>query len=383
MDIIFKIVLILVLIPMHLSALTVQKYEQTPKTSSMVKSLVNKITRKHIKKDLKELLAKSAPGRMVGTLGHKNAFEYITSKIREYDIRDSSLVSIQKFSPDIAAVKDFYKKDFDKQIVDNLSPKTNSYKIWNTFTQSVLKSLDDLKDVKGKNIIWEKKGSERPEEFIILGVHYDTIAFDQKTMKVRLDNQTPGADDNGSGVIIAMNIIKLLSAINIKRSVRIIFFDFQELGFNGSKAYVKKYYSVDSKEQWSGYINIEMLGHDSTILDKIKKSGNMKLYIRNKGSVGYKKDFAFAQAIVAAGKKTTSVVKFMITPNNFNMSDHINFWPLDIPVVALTQDWENDLNPRHHSKNDFFETLNFSTLHANYKYISSVVISWARMLEVK
>lgn len=383
MVIIFRFIFILTFLSSNCFGFVVQKFEMNPNKISAVKSLVNKVTRKDLKKDLKRFLSKSAPGRMVGTLGHKKALDYILMSIRDYDLHDTALTDIQSFSTDIEEVKTFYKKDFEKQIMHNLSPHTLTYKRWDNFTKSVLKSLDLLKKVHGKNIIWEKIGKEKPNEFLVIGVHYDTIAFDSKTMTVRMDNISPGADDNGSGIVIAMNLIRVLSAINLKRSVRIVFFDFQELGFNGSKAYVENSKVGRTKELWKGYINLEMLGHDSTILDKSKKSGNMKAYMRKKGGDGYRLDSQFANSFLKSGSEITRAVKFTQEPNGFNMSDHINFWPLNIPVLALTQDWENDLNPRYHTKNDFFETINFSTLHANYKYITGAVVAWAREIEVK
>lgn len=373
--------LILLFFSFQVNALTLLKHEKNPQNTSAVKSILAKITHDELKDELKEFLKNSSPGRMVGTLGHKQSYEYIVSTLQSFGINKQTTVTTQSFSPDIEQVKSFYKQDFDKQIKNNLAPYTQSYKRWDAFTKSILYSLDQLKAVKGKNIIWEKKGSVKPNEYIIIGTHYDTIAFDSKTMKVRLDNKCPGADDNGSGVIIALNIAKILSAIETKRSVRIVFFDFQEMGFNGSKAFVKKY-STQS-EKWLAYINLEMLGHDSKFLDKNKITGNMKLYIRDKSSAAYKQDNAFATEFISRGKKGSSVVRYQIMANGFNMSDHINFWPLNIPSIALTQDWENDLNPRQHTKDDFFETLNFSTLYGNYKFIASAVVQLARMIEDK
>ncbi len=367
---IFRSVLLLTLFVYCLAG-----YGQKPQVEfrrvSQIKSFVAQLSQANLKRELKLFLQASNPGRMVGTLGHKRAAEYIIKKINQSMSNDSKLY-YQNFMPDLKAVKAFYQQDFEQQIKHNLAPYTATYKRWKIFTNSVLASLDQLKEVKGKNIIWEKQGKKYPHKFYIIGAHYDTIAFDAKTMKVRLDNQTPGADDNGTGVVIALELVKLLSKIDLDYGVKIVFFDFQELGFNGSKAFVARYFNPP--QQWLGYINVEMLGHDSTILDKSKKSGNMKLYIRDKSCSDYKAEASFAQQFVKLGKVATSTVRFKIMENSFNMSDHINFWPIHVPTIALTQDWENDLNPRHHTANDFFETLNFSTYYAAYRFIAAAVV---------
>ena len=44
---------------------------------------------------------------------------------------------------------------------------------------------------------------------------------------------------------------------------------------------------------------------------------------------------------------------------------------------SMILDWENDLNDKQHTRNDFVETLNMKTLHRSIQYISGAVIAWA------
>lgn len=345
-----------------------------------LKRRILSIKQQDVSDDLRVFLKKTHPGRMVGTLGHKKAVDHISAFINNLDSKGKNKLFYDSFSPDIDKAIEFYKNDFKNQIKNDLAKSSPAYIRWETFTKSVVKSLDQLREVKGKNIIWEKKGNEFPNEVLIIGAHYDSIAFDQNTMQVKLDNSSPGADDNASGVIVALNMIKLLSNIDIKRTVRIIFFDFQEFGFIGSNAYITHFSEQLKKEKVIGYMNVEMVGHDSSGLDKSKKTGNMKAYIRSPGAKGYNKDLSLAEEFISSGKKMSSQVKFEIDPNGFNMSDHVNFWKQGIAAVAFSQNWEEDFNPRHHSSNDFFETLNIKTIFHSFQFLSGSVISWALKL---
>ncbi len=75
------------------------------------------------------------------------------------------------------------------------------------------------------NLIVTKTGSLYPNTFVIVDGHYDT-----KT--------GPGANDNGSGISIILEVARLLKNVNTKYSIKFINFSAEELGLVGSSAYV-------------------------------------------------------------------------------------------------------------------------------------------------
>ncbi len=79
------------------------------------------------------------------------------------------------------------------------------------------------------NVIGEMKGTEKPEEIVILGGHLDS--WDLGT----------GAVDDGAGVAITMAAAKLISQQEIKhrRSIRVILWANEEQGLIGARAYAK------------------------------------------------------------------------------------------------------------------------------------------------
>ncbi len=83
--------------------------------------------------------------------------------------------------------------------------------------------------VKAYNVIAEIRGSEKPEEVVILGAHQDS--WDLGT----------GATDNGTGTVAVMEALRAIKALGLqpKRTLRVILFSGEEEGLLGSEAYVK------------------------------------------------------------------------------------------------------------------------------------------------
>lgn len=78
------------------------------------------------------------------------------------------------------------------------------------------------------NVIAELRGSEKPEEFVVLGAHLDS--WDLGT----------GALDNGCGAALVIDALRTIKASGLrpKRSIRFILFSGEEEGLLGSRAYV-------------------------------------------------------------------------------------------------------------------------------------------------
>lgn len=70
-----------------------------------------------------------------------------------------------------------------------------------------------------KNLIVERAGVSQPTELIVVGAHYDTA------------HGTPGADDNGSGVAVALALAAEFAQRQPARTVRFVFFTNEEPPF--------------------------------------------------------------------------------------------------------------------------------------------------------
>jgi Zn-dependent M28 family amino/carboxypeptidase len=82
------------------------------------------------------------------------------------------------------------------------------------------------------NTVAEIRGSEKPEEIVVLGAHLDS--WDLGT----------GATDNGTGSMVVLEAARTLqkSGLRPKRTIRFALFSGEEQGLNGSRAYVEAHH---------------------------------------------------------------------------------------------------------------------------------------------
>ena len=91
------------------------------------------------------------------------------------------------------------------------------------------------------NTIAEIKGTEKPEEYVILSAHYDS--WDGGT----------GATDNGTGTLVMMEAMRILKKMypNPKRTILVGHWGSEEQGLNGSRAFVEDHPEIVAKVQAS------------------------------------------------------------------------------------------------------------------------------------
>src|SRR6185503_7239223 len=84
-----------------------------------------------------------------------------------------------------------------------------------------------LPDAESANVVAELKGSEKPDEVVLLGGHFDSWDVGQ------------GAQDDGGGCIIAWEAVRLLKELGLrpKRTIRVVLYTNEENGTRGGNAY--------------------------------------------------------------------------------------------------------------------------------------------------
>ncbi len=94
-----------------------------------------------------------------------------------------------------------------------------------------------LPDVLSYNVIGEIKGSEKPEEIIVVGGHLDSWDLAE------------GAHDDGTGCMQAIEVLRIFKTLNIKpkRTIRAVMFMNEENGLRGGLEYAKV--ALEQKEK--------------------------------------------------------------------------------------------------------------------------------------
>lgn len=102
-----------------------------------------------------------------------------------------------------------------------------------------------------RNVRGIKHGTELPDEKILIYGHRDSAG-------------TPGANDNGSGTVIMMEIARLLKDLNTKRTIELVSMGAEEqLGSYGAYEYVTRH--KDELDKIKASIEIDMVGAGSEL----------------------------------------------------------------------------------------------------------------------
>ena len=111
-----------------------------------------------------------------------------------------------------------------------------------------IKMKNDVGQMKGRNIIAKKVGSQLPNEKIVLGRHLDS--WDLAT----------GAIDNGVGSFSVMDIARTYKKLNLQndRTIEFVLFMGEEVGLVGSKYYVNQALKNGSINQIKAMSNMDM-----------------------------------------------------------------------------------------------------------------------------
>lgn len=95
------------------------------------------------------------------------------------------------------------------------------------------------------NIVAVHRGRVRPNQIYIVGAHYDSA-------------NTPGADDNASGVAGVLESARVLSSVDLEATVIFIAFDREEQGLRGSAAYAGSHVADDIR----GMVSLDMIAYN-------------------------------------------------------------------------------------------------------------------------
>ena len=340
-------------------------FGRAPSTYDQLKSELSKNTQSELIRVLNDFVKSGAPSRMVSKPGHDKARDFIAATVKAYDPKGSGKLITDTFAPDVEEAKRFYQSDFDSKIEGKVSKLHPDYSKWSNFTNYMKVNAEKFGATQGTNLIWEKAGLDA-SKVLVITAHYDTISHDPNTLKITEDAAMPGANYNASGISVALMLLKTLAQVDLNYSVHVVFLDWQGIGFLGSYRYAQEL--KKSGKNVMGFLNLEMLGQDTSFFDKTKKTGNMSVYYRPQ-------DGKFIAGLNSHGSKMTDKVSFDPRPKGFDNSDNFRLWEYGFTGGTYTQNWEDDFNPKfYQTPQDTPETLNHQTLYHGYQFIGGAVL---------
>lgn len=177
------------------------------------------------------------------------------------------------------------------------------------------------------NVVASKAGS-LPRPAILLGAHYDAIAFPE-------GDRAPGAEDNASGTAALLELARILAAEQLATEVRFVAFAAEEVGLRGSRHVAASLKGDTSRPQ--AVINIDMVGYDPYGRRQIILDG----YTVSRGLAG-----RLAAAAASYSRLTATGGIF-----SRGHSDHRPFAELGIPSLTVASEQWRDY-PHYHTAAD-------------------------------
>ncbi|HEX8441992.1 M28 family peptidase [Archangium sp.] len=219
------------------------------------------------------------------------------------------------------------------------------------------------------NVIAELRGTERPDEVVVVGAHYDAFHA--------------GADDNSSGVAAMLEMARLAAGKRFARTVRFVGFDLEELGVVGSTRYVR----LHAEEKVIASIVFDCIGYRDARPGAqqglpgfpMPDTGDFLAAIANEQSRP-----RLEELYALSGKLGFVPVRGALAPidgsgpfaGNLMRSDHAPFWLAGHSALFLT-DTANFRNPHYHRDTDVPATLDPDFLAGVTRLSAAGLALWA------
>jgi hypothetical protein len=208
-------------------------------------------------------------------------------------------------------------------------------------------------DLMAYNTVAEIPGSDKADELVMVGGHMDSW------------HSGTGATDNGAGVAVAMEAVRIIQALGLKprRTIRIGLWSGEEQGLFGSQAFVKQHLGEpvdDSKD--ASFLRLVQGGTAKKIkrgpeYDKLSAYYNLDngtgkirgVYLQ--GNEAVRPIFReWLQPFRDLGAST-------LTASNTGGTDHLSFDAIGLPGFQFIQDQIEYDTRTHHSNQDVFDRI--------------------------
>jgi hypothetical protein len=323
--------------------------------------------------------------------------DHITSDITRYRIK---LVADDLQKPDISQIVSQINMDNIKKDISFLSKKRFYAEDSAQLCLVRQKIEDDFRNNdlfvdkqeflhaghKATNLSGMLQGLRSNNNFYVVGAHWDAV------------KDSPGSDDNASGVAGMLEVMRVLSKYQFNNSVYFVGFDMEEQGLLGSKEFVSRlrHHTVDQAELT---INLDMIGYHSKepksqvfpgalkdIFPDAYKTvsgdefrGDFILNLMNEATHTTGRRFDSIAAIYVPDLEIVSLTvpdngKF--APDAFRSSDHASFWDANMKAISLG-DTGDMRNFNYHSSGDVIESIDFNFIRQVVKATAATIAALA------
>jgi Zn-dependent M28 family amino/carboxypeptidase len=220
-----------------------------------------------------------------------------------------------------------------------------------------------------KNVVCDKKGTT--DKIILLCAHYDTILNSNRN---DTESRQPGANDNASGVASLLEIAHVVANLNLKHSIRFVFFSGEEQGFWGSTHYSQ--HLKDNNVDLHVVLNMDMCAEPGFL--PTLTTANVDI---DDGETGVDPDEAQSEASTNFGLSMKAFAEaytdLSIEFDPIDASDYMPFEARGYVCIGAYDGAAKPNNTHYHSVTDVMENLDFKFLTSITKMELAFVIKEA------
>ncbi|MDZ7330494.1 MAG: M20/M25/M40 family metallo-hydrolase [candidate division KSB1 bacterium] len=187
-----------------------------------------------------------------------------------------------------------------------------------------------------RNVIATKPGLVYPDSVIMLGGHYDSIVNGSGTNPYVF---APGADDNASGTVAAMEAARVLAKSEFAATIKFAAWDAEEIGLVGSDAYAHQAFT--NNQSIGLYMNFDMVAN-------VSPKYNVTIYADNA-------TMPLAELTSQMARLYTSLQPSL--PGNTGGSDHRSFQLRGYRAYFVQ---EGVFSPHWHKTSDVTQNMDFN-----------------------
>lgn len=203
------------------------------------------------------------------------------------------------------------------------------------------------------NTIAEIPGTDKADEIVMAGAHLDSW------------HGGTGATDNGAGVGMTMEAVRILAALGVKprRTIRIALWGGEEEGLLGSRAYVKEHFGYNEEPKADPNNPMPSYMRERGPLVIKPAQARVSVYFNIDNGTGklrgiYTQENAAVVPIFQKwGEPFRDLGFTTITERNTGGTDHQSFDAVGIPGFQFIQDVVEYESRSHHSNMDVYERL--------------------------
>ena len=211
-----------------------------------------------------------------------------------------------------------------------------------------------------ENVLAFIKGSEKPEEVIIISAHLDHVGI---TEEGKINN---GADDNGSGTVALLEMAQAFKkaqneGFGPKRSILFLHVTAEEIGLQGSLYYTQN--PVFPLKNTIANLNIDMIGR----VDKYHKDNTNYVYLIGADRLSTELHY-ISEAVNTAFFNLELNYKYNAEGEShryYYRSDHYNFAKNGIPIIFYFNGEHED----YHQPTDTADKIDYPLLEKRTRFI--------------